>query len=296
MIGSILVPVDGSEIAEHALLCGATLAGKLALPLVALHVTVAGPTPAQLAAAQADLDRLIRAMPGDVRALLRGGNPATEIIAAARTLPGALIVMATHARAGFGRALHGSVADAVTRESGQSVLLIRSGVALDGLATIRRILVPLDGSSHAERALEPAEQLARAWSAELRLVRVADPARAAVAIAAPAIAGYGGEVASGLAPVADDSSIVAATDYLDDTADTLRRRGLVVRAQALAGDPVEELLAYERSCDADLVAIASHGRGGVARLVLGSTAEQLVRRGTAPVLVVPAHDVRATDA
>jgi nucleotide-binding universal stress UspA family protein len=141
-----------------------------------------------------------------------------------------------------------------------------------------RIVVPLDGSEVAERALPQAEELARRLSVPLHLVRVVDLTRLArygpYALAVPAAA---------FDQVFEEER-AAAQEYLDLTARRLEAEGLPLTTELRHGSVGRELV--DLPADDDLVVMASHGRGGLRRWFLGSVAEEVVRRSRVPVLLV----------
>jgi nucleotide-binding universal stress UspA family protein len=139
----------------------------------------------------------------------------------------------------------------------------------------RHILVALDGSALAESVLRPASELARATGAHMTLVRVVGPHVSAGEMSALAGAGYA------------DISTAEATRYLEETAAAMRGEGLTVATRVATGTaPAPALARLVNQLDADLVAIATHGYGGIKRTALGSVAEQLLRSSSAPILVV----------
>ncbi len=148
-----------------------------------------------------------------------------------------------------------------------------------------RIVVPLDGSDFAERAIATAEGLAQALGSPLHLVRVVDYFSTTFSQA------YGGTEESEAIAVQVDHERAIAEAYLEDVASSLQQRGLEVTTEVRHGVPVQEL------CDSvqqgDVLVIASHGRSGVARWFLGSVAEEMTRRATVPVLLVRAGTLRA---
>jgi len=153
---------------------------------------------------------------------------------------------------------------------------------------VQQILVPLDGSDRGERALPVAARLAAATGATLHLVRVVEhPAVSTAALYAPVnvyddlMAAERGEAAAYLDRAA------AYLDRLRAGADT-NGGERPVRIAHPTGDVAALLLDYERDTAIDLVVMCSHGRGGLARFVLGSVAERLLRHGTAPTLLVAA--------
>jgi nucleotide-binding universal stress UspA family protein len=144
------------------------------------------------------------------------------------------------------------------------------------------LLVPLDGSELAERALPVATDLARVTGATLHLVRVVEP------LVSPTWA---------ITPVYFPADVYertmteerqAATAYLEAARERLSAGGIAIQAVQLEGHVAATLLDVERDAGIDLVVLCSHGRSGLARFVLGSVAEQLVRHSAAPLLLVRA--------
>jgi nucleotide-binding universal stress UspA family protein len=144
-----------------------------------------------------------------------------------------------------------------------------------------RIVVALDGSAGGERALAPAEELARRLHAPLHLVRVADATwlRFGANEAALEYAALGGAL---------DDEETAAREYLEALAGRLAGHGFSVTAEVRRGFAGRELIAATRP--GDLLVMASHGRTGPARLLLGSVAEEVTRKATVPVLLVRATE------
>lgn len=149
-----------------------------------------------------------------------------------------------------------------------------------------RILVPLDGSELAEAILPFAEQIAGPLDAELVLARVVEPIVAAVGLASGEVGG-------------DDAlrhHQMAAKRYLEELAERLTTKGLRVRTLAALGVPGLEIPAMAEAEKADLIAMTTHGRTGVRRLLFGSVAEEVLRRASLPVLLfrMPARPAAAT--
>ena len=139
-----------------------------------------------------------------------------------------------------------------------------------------RILVPLDGSELAERAIPYAEALARPSGARLILVRVVHR------FALPGTRG-----------ATQMEAIRTAEEYLEEVAARLRVRDLVVDTAAPTGDPAEWIVDEAGIYRADLIVMATHGRGGLARFVYGSVASAVLTRATTPVLLVRAWQCEA---
>lgn len=140
---------------------------------------------------------------------------------------------------------------------------------------IRTILAPLDGSDLAERALPEVCRLAREEAAAIVLVRVVR--------AVPS-----GDL------LAYDAAMTAAEDYLDRVAEHVRVQGLTVRTDVFVGNPAEGIALATLVHGADVIVMATHGRSGLGRVVLGSVAERVLHEASAPVLLVRAD--RAPDA
>jgi nucleotide-binding universal stress UspA family protein len=141
--------------------------------------------------------------------------------------------------------------------------------------------VPLDGSAYAEEALAPAARLARAAGAELRLLRVAELP----------LHPYGeGYVYVGYDPTPD---LAVAGEYLGSVAARLAAEGLEVTVRTDVGAPGQVIGEHARVAGTDLVVMATHGRTGLARVVLGSVAAGTLQRANRPTLLVRPEAVRA---
>ncbi len=141
-----------------------------------------------------------------------------------------------------------------------------------------QIMVPLDGSDRAERALPYAVQLAKGMAATLHLVRVDDFVASMTWAFAPPY----------LPPDAYEAAVAPITAYVTALRQRLEGEGLRVRSEVLTGAVALSLLDYEQAAHVDLVVMCSHGRSGAARFALGSVADRLLRHGSAPVLLVRA--------
>lgn len=143
-----------------------------------------------------------------------------------------------------------------------------------------RVIVPLDGSVTAERALDQAAELAKVTGAPLHLVRVVDITRL------ERYGAYGLALEyAGLAEVASEEER-AAREYLDETAASLAGKGVEVTTEIGRGLVVQVL--GDIAQPTDVIVMASHGRTGLSRWFLGSVAEDVVRRSSCPVLIVRA--------
>ncbi|MCX7622483.1 MAG: universal stress protein [Thermomicrobium sp.] len=291
MIASVVVPLDGSELAEAALPYGKALAERFGASLYLVRV-VDIEAPADVAAGARDyLAKVAERLGVPAEITVRYGDPAAEIIDLVLELPDPAIAMTTHGRSGLGRWLYGSVADRVVRGAGVPVLLIRSSMPQREPGVVRSILLPVDGSTLAEAAVPYAKELARRFDATIHLVRVAETPEIYSLLSVPAGVPASAEVLDQLA----QQMIETATTYVNELAERLRGEGLRVEAHVLEGIAPEQLLAFERERQPDLVVMATHGRSGLSRVVFGSVAERLLREGTVPLLLIrPPEAVQAS--
>jgi nucleotide-binding universal stress UspA family protein len=299
---TILVPLDGSPLAEQALPLALSVARRAQadLRLVMVHARHPGGPDPDIGASrseQAYLDKVAarvrdtggRPAATDVipaaTALIEEGSIAPALCGYARALQVGLIVLTTHGRGPLSRFWLGSVADELLRQATVPLLIHRPSADAppgpDADHRFTRILVPLDGSETAEAVLGPAAELARLMDAELTLLRVVE----GMPIVSPDGMVY---VPPALDPELSKELVAQARDDLGRIAARLSGEGRRVDTRVVVqGSAVETIL--EAAQRADLVALATHGRGRVARLFLGSVADKVVRAAPCPVLVVRSH-------
>lgn len=295
---SILVPLDGSPLAEQALGLASHIAQRAGskLRLVLAHQLQSAPLDPLAAKLFTSIDLATRK---SERAYLRGiqaklreggirlssavtlsGNAGLELEQYVRESDIDLVVMATHGRGGIRRAWLGSVADHLIRTLEVPVLLVRprEGEPAQDRQGVGEILVPLDGSPLAEEALDPAMALARIWDAAVTLVQVVQPVLPVADPALPRASAYD----EGLTASCREQ----AQDYLDDLVEQMHEQGLRATGVAVvAWNAAAAILDVARPERVAVVALATHGRGGLRRLILGSVADKLVRGADVPVLV-----------
>ena len=265
MTQPILVPLDGSQLAEQAL----PYAQKLAEPGCQLILLEVGQD-------DDDLGLLDRHADSCARLETAVGDPAEQILQVARDLNVGLIVMTTHGRGALGRWAFGSVADAVTRTSPVPVLVVRPQRGDTEIApVIQRVVVPLDGSPLAEEALPTATSLAQRLHVPVHLVTAID-------------------VIEIMPTVAFDASLyeetvaqleAGATTWLTQAAKQLQHEGVATTWAILRGSPF--LAITDAVKPGDVIVMTSRGLDGAKRWLLGSLAEKLIREGSVPVVLVP---------
>jgi nucleotide-binding universal stress UspA family protein len=294
--GRILIPLDGSGLAEQALPFARTIGGNQAEYVLVHVVPPAAPEvewiTRQVVATVEEIEA--RAMADARNGLLRAagfwlgerphihlevtdGDPAAAILRVAEQRRADLIVLASHGRGATGRLVFGSVADRLAHASPVPVLIVRPADTNAELtaARIDRLLVPLDGSDLSQRALPVAAALARQLAIPVLLVQ-------AIGVA-ERIAPYPGAYA----PPADvlQQAQAAVAESLAAAAAAMRQPSLTVTTEILVG-PAFGAIA-DATAQGDIVVMASHGRSGIQRWLLGSVAEKLVRSGPVPVMIVP---------
>jgi nucleotide-binding universal stress UspA family protein len=299
-IRGVLVPLDGSPFAEQALPWAAAIAraARARLRLVLVHQSPSPPpldeagrrlyTRIELSLLKAQRDYLAKVAGRAreehgvqvARATLQG-TPAPALVRYVREMDPEIVVMTTHAAGGLRRAWLGSVADQLVRSLETPMLLIRpreGAQEAHRVEDMREILVALDGSRRAEAALPPAATLAMLFGVKLALVRVVSPVMPFADPVRPFPAGFDEELTR--------LSRTAAQDYLDEVAERLTEAGVPASGAAVLGSSAFEAIQdAARVPGTGMIALATHGRGGVPRLVLGSVADKLVRGGELPVLV-----------
>jgi nucleotide-binding universal stress UspA family protein len=154
----------------------------------------------------------------------------------------------------------------------------------------RRILVPLDGSELAERALPYAQGLARELNSELILLRVVNCVDLASSQA------FTGFLPAEVFDAAIEDERQTAAEYLARLAERLQADGLATQWVVRSGDPAGEIVEYGKMAQIDLVVMSTHGRSGLSRWVYGSVADRVLRGGTLPVLLIRAMNSEANAA
>lgn len=304
MYKKLLVPLDGSALAEAALDHAAELVARIHLEeVILLHVYATQEsefTPthkdyidraAETVRTKAgEVQQKIGTPVGDTTVEVRGelgtGKPAEEILHYAEQNNVDLIMMATHGRSGIKRWAMGSVADKVLRASKVPVWLFRAGMqkeAADDESLERTILVPLDGSPLAESVLPHVETLAKqrgTQATDIVLLAICEP------IVPPAVYPV-------VAPVDLEADLSRAKQsdmgYLAGVEGRLKENGIEARAVVLVGKPADEIVDYGKNNPCDLIVMATHGRSGISRWVYGSVAEKLLSGASSPILLVRPH-------
>lgn len=192
------------------------------------------------------------------------------------------VVMATRAPGTVGRATQGSVADRLVRESPRPVILVPPKARhLGGRELrLRRVLVPLDGSEASLGAITYLLELPQARDLECVLIRVVAPESVGRLVMPPSVG------VAGPADARVHVKALAAND-LNGVAERLRSRGATVEVRLVESlDAGTAILNAVRADPVDMIAMTTHGMSGIARMMLGSVAETVVRESEIPVMLV----------
>jgi universal stress protein A len=138
------------------------------------------------------------------------------------------------------------------------------------------IVVPTDFSDHSLRALAYAIGLAESFAAEVKIVYVNEPS-----LQVSDMAWVGVDERS-----LKDERTREARRNMEHIVSNQIPAGVRATAEVRSGDAVEEIIAYAREANADLIVMATHGRGGLSHILMGSTAEHVIRKALCPVLTL----------
>jgi nucleotide-binding universal stress UspA family protein len=296
MSGTILVPLDGSALAEEGLQAACRVAretkASLLLATAVPFSAAAGSTErAQERIALADAKQHLRYHQQmlaqyelQARTTVLPGSPEQAILFLAESEDVDLICMGTHGRNGLRHILLGSVAAAVLRGARAPILLNRAAEPPSPIKTAPygRLLIALDGTETANTALDfvTAQRLGRAG--EVVLVRVVEQEQVW-----PLPTGTQADQARIYQDTAEHTrrSILEAEEYLS-TVSATRLAGWKCEAKVVVDHPVQGILKAIRDTHADLVVLASHDRHGVDRLLHGSMAQAVLKHASVPVLLL----------
>jgi nucleotide-binding universal stress UspA family protein len=295
MYTRMLIPLDGSKVAEQVLPYARFLAKALAIPVELLEVVdpealalLSNPRQGRyvdtilaegIESSKNYLEAIGRSFQGaKVKSLVEKGKAEDVVIEKATADKNSLIVMATHGRSGIQRWLLGSVADKVLHGATNHLFLVRASDRgkTDGEAALKTAIVPLDGSALAEQVLPYVVELAKKVKLELVLMR-AYPLPPAISAE-----DYGFYSADLL-----DHLEAEARDYLAEKMNGVKQKGVEnVTSVVNTGYGAEEIITLGRHTPDNFIAMSTHGRSGIQRWVLGSVTDRVVRHSGDPVLIV----------
>lgn len=298
MLRSIMVPLDGSAFGEHALPLALGIARRAGIAAHLVHACEpprpssfrnqpAGMAPeAERQRGRAYLASLADCLTDrwdvQIKTAIVDGPAETALRHYALEHKCDLVVLSTHGYGPLSRMWLGSVARALALTLPMPLLLTRPhGEPVDLLESVtqqpfQRVLVPLDGSPLAEQALEPALALGQLVGAEYTLLQVIEP---------PALGYAPAAYVAGLDQHVLDQWRAIAEEYLGGVAERLHNQAVRCTSAVVFGPTAGVINDYARSHAFDLIAMATHGRSGAARMLLGSIADRVVQTASVPVLL-----------
>jgi len=295
MYDKILVPLDCSDLAEIALPYAEELAGSIGAQITLMHVAESADDKHDHVH-RAYVDKMVEITKQNIKkhfekrsiksikvdSVFFAGHSAEQIVDYAEEQKIGLIVMATHGQSGIRRWIVGSVAAKVVSVTEQPMLLIRANVTRPERRKkqiFKKALVPLDGSKESEAIIPYIGELSSKLKAEVVLFHVVAPVQFFYSIP--------GEASNQSYGPDDVNKIVAKKkDYLDTLGAGFKEKGIKTSSRVVVGEPAKDIIRISDEIHADLVAMSTHGRSGMDRWTLGSTADKVLHGGNTPIMLV----------
>jgi nucleotide-binding universal stress UspA family protein len=283
----ILIPLDGSDLAELALPYAEELANAFKSEVILIHVSE--PSESHYKHMHElyvkEVADRIKERFKKVSQVVVSGKPADEIISYADKNKVGLIIMTSHGRSGILSWATGSIASKLLQAATMPVLLVRAAKPKRKVTRevlLNRILLPLDGSEAGEAAVSYIGELMSHLESEVTLLGVVSSGQH--------IRSVGGLDYISYPPEQMEMFQKEAREYLDKVYRHLKRRKGTVRVaiEVVEGDVGQEIIKFAEGKGVDLIAVSSHGHSGIEKWVFGSIANKVVQGSKAPVLVVKA--------
>ena len=296
MFKHILVPLDGSTLAEAALPAAVSLAQTFKAPVTLLHV-IEQDAPDEIhrdrhlteaGEAKAYLERIARRIfPPEIKVNLHvHTSPVADVARSivdhsSDEIQPDLIILCAHGNSGIHELVFGSIAQEVAAASGTPVLLIKPDDTVSKFQ-LRHILVPLDNESIHDQALPTAETLAKAYGAELNLVCVI-PTLGTLSGEQAAVSNMLPTTATAYLDIAEEIAL----EHFQGHLDLFKKKGLPATAEIARGDPAPVIAKTAEKIGADLILFGTHGRAGLDAFWNRSVAASVARRTGIPLLLIP---------
>lgn len=296
MFKHLLIPLDGSQLAEAALPVAAFLAGKLGAQVTLIHLIETNPP------SQVHGERHLRSV-DEAEAYLREvaqrsftpdiavdihvhsthiDNVAHGILEHAQEADYDLVIMCDHGRGGIRRFVLGSIAQEVVTDGSKPVLLVPVHDTTVASFDLRQIAVALDTNTEHGRSLAPAAELAKACAATMQIITVIPTVGTL-----PGDEAFVGRLLPLTAAALLEQDEDKATAYLDQRLEPIRRDGVTTITTIRRGDPSAIIVDEAEKAGVDLIALGTHGPGGVDAFLGGSVARKVIGRSKIPLLLVP---------
>lgn len=218
------------------------------------------------------------------------GLPVDGIIRAAKETEADLVAMTSQGRTGLAKVVYGSTAAGVLNRVTRPLLLVHAGKTEAGTETNQRILVPLDGSKHAESIIPHVESVARLYDAQVTVMRVVTTGYQTAVLRDVEEESeeeeVHGHILKRLSAEQETERYEKARTYLLRVRDALREEGIDAKAMLMQGRPVEGIIMAADSIEADLIAMTSHGKSGLSQVFYGSVSSGVLNRAQRPLLVI----------
>jgi nucleotide-binding universal stress UspA family protein len=279
----ILVPLDGSEIAERALSYVQAIARTKSTKVILLTVLAAheGRSDHPMKAYLDSQAKELESKGIKVSTAIAYGHAAEQIIEFAENNKINLIVISSHGHSGIKLRLLGSIAQKVLHGTCVPTLLVKPGAIEVSQVELKKVLLPLDGSSFSEASIPYVNQLLKGPGAEIVLLHVSEPP-----VVPP---DWSRDTKSHMKEYRERLTSELqqqALEYLEKIKAALGRKGLRVRAKAVVGMAVESIIEAAKKENVDLIAMTTHGRTGVSRWMYGGVVNRIVEECQKPILLI----------
>ena len=299
MFKHILVPLDGSTLAEAALPAAISLAQTFKAPVTLMHI-IEQDAPEEVhrdrhlteaGQAQAYLKQIARRVfpPGIKVNLHVHTSPVADVARSivdhsSDEIQPDLIILCSHGNSGMHDLVFGNIAQEVAAASGTPVLLIKPDETGSPFQ-LRHILVPLDTESVHDKALPTAEALAKAYAAELNLLCVI-PTLGTLSGEQAAVSNMLPTTATAYLDIAEEIAL----EHFQGHLDLFKKTNIPATAEIARGDPASVITKTAEKMDADLILFGTHGRAGLDAFWNRSVAAAVARRTRIPLLLIPLTD------
>ena len=298
MYQRLLLPLDGSHLAESILPVAVCLAKSLSATVALIHI-IEENAPQEVhgehhlhdvAEAEAYLGKIAQEWFAEIAVTETHvhteevSDVADSILQHVSEFNSDLTLMCTHGRSGAKQFLYGSIAQQIAAAAVPVLFIRHSSGDLDGEFSLKKLLVALDGDADHEQGLEVAAGLANACKSSLRLLTVV-----------PSLTMISGSWTQSvrLQPSTTDRMLgmeaEEAEQYLRRHQERLKNKQLVVTSEVLRGDPADEIVKAAASEEIDLLVLGTHGTVGTEAFWTGSVTAKVARKTVTPVLLVPAR-------
>jgi nucleotide-binding universal stress UspA family protein len=288
MLEKLLLPLDGSELGEIALVYARDLAVALGSEIQMLY-SVERPDREYRRMCEIYLDKVAERLvtqlkqggsDADVKTIVVDGEPSETIIKYAGEHNSHLIILASHGRSGIMPWVMGSTASKIIQRSSIPVLLVRATTIKNQrqMRVFSKILLPLDGSAMGEAALPYVIEIARVLECEVTLLRVVELGEHVHSIGGPDYFKFSEQQV--------ETEKIEVLRYLDEIKKRFTGSRGTVRCELKIGDAAQEILKLAREDDVRVIAMSSHGKSGVMKWVMGSVSNKIMNAGKVPLLLV----------